>query len=219
MVNDDIDAIIVRGEERTLELNSKYEGLSFEDLSNFKSEASVQQWEGEDFRGNRKTLQFNPLALSKRERKLNYSVDSYFKETMRAGPSKTEKPPKIPRAPKQIQMQDFQFFPPRLAELQEQEMAAHKRMNDIPAVTRDAVSEDDTPEKLEEERKGAQEFIDSGVCSTSSARSIGLTGTQPSHSQRSSYEKKRSSPRKVSSSGADATSSSSCARSRPTAGK
>ena len=104
MVNDDIDAIIHRGEERTQQLNSKYEGLSFEDLSNFKSEASVQQWEGEDFRGQRKTLQFNPLALSKRERKLNYSVDSYFKETMRAGPSKTEKAPKIPRAPKQIQM-------------------------------------------------------------------------------------------------------------------
>lgn len=124
MINDDIEAIIQRGEARTTELNSKYEGLTFEDLSNFKSEASVQQWEGEDFRagvsdlflGNaqdilielglqqRKALQFNPLALSKRERKLNYSVDSYFKETMRAGPSKTEKAPKMPRAPKQIQM-------------------------------------------------------------------------------------------------------------------
>ena len=104
MVNDDIDAIIQRGEERTQQLNSKYEGLSFEDLSNFKSEASVQQWEGEDFRGQRKTLQFNPLGLSKRERKLNYSVDLYYRETMRAGPSKTEKAPKVPRAPKQIQM-------------------------------------------------------------------------------------------------------------------
>ena len=50
MINDDIEAIINRGEERTQQLNSKYEGLSFEDLSNFKSEASVQQWEGEDFR-------------------------------------------------------------------------------------------------------------------------------------------------------------------------
>jgi SWI/SNF-related matrix-associated actin-dependent regulator of chromatin subfamily A member 5 len=50
MINEDIDAIILRGEERTTELNSKYEGLTFEDLSNFKSEASVQQWEGEDFR-------------------------------------------------------------------------------------------------------------------------------------------------------------------------
>jgi SWI/SNF-related matrix-associated actin-dependent regulator of chromatin subfamily A member 5 len=50
MINDDIEAIVKRGEERTLELSSKYEGLNFEDLSNFKSDASVQQWEGEDFR-------------------------------------------------------------------------------------------------------------------------------------------------------------------------
>ena len=163
MINDDIDAIIARGESRTQELNSKYEGLSFEDLSNFKSEASVQQWEGEDFRGPRKALQFNPLSLSKRERKLNYSVDSYFKETMRAGPSKTEKAPRIPRAPKQVQMQDFQFFPPRLAELQEQELAAHKRLNDIRAVTREPAGPEDTPDVLEKERQEAQDFIDQGV--------------------------------------------------------
>jgi len=50
VINEDIDAIIARGEERTIELNSKYEGLNLEDLNNFKSDASVQQWEGEDFR-------------------------------------------------------------------------------------------------------------------------------------------------------------------------
>jgi len=50
MIDDDIDGIIQRGEKRTAELSNRYEGLSFEDLSNFKSEASVQQWEGEDFR-------------------------------------------------------------------------------------------------------------------------------------------------------------------------
>lgn len=50
MIDDDIDAIIHRGEERTNELNSKYEGLNLEDLNNFKSDASVQQWDGEDFR-------------------------------------------------------------------------------------------------------------------------------------------------------------------------
>ena len=49
-VNDDIDAIILRGEERTAELSSKYEGLNLEELNNFKSDASVQQWEGGDFR-------------------------------------------------------------------------------------------------------------------------------------------------------------------------
>jgi SWI/SNF-related matrix-associated actin-dependent regulator of chromatin subfamily A member 5 len=50
-IGDDIEAIIMRGEERTASLNAKYEGLNLEDLSNFKSDSSVQQWDGEDFRG------------------------------------------------------------------------------------------------------------------------------------------------------------------------
>ena len=50
MINDDIDAIIQRGEERMVELNSKYEGLYLDRLNNFKSDATVQQWKGEDFR-------------------------------------------------------------------------------------------------------------------------------------------------------------------------
>ena len=65
MINDDIDAIIQRGEERTTVLNSKYEGLTFEDLSNFKSEASVQQWEGEDFRSVSSEVQiYLPFAMT-----------------------------------------------------------------------------------------------------------------------------------------------------------
>ncbi|KAF8435837.1 SNF2 family N-terminal domain-containing protein [Boletus edulis BED1] len=161
LINDDIEAIIQRGEERSAELNSKYEGLNLEDLSNFKSDSSLQQWEGEDFRaGGRKSLNLNMLSLSKRERKLNYSVDSYFKDTLRAGPSKTEKAPKMPRAPKQIQIQDFQFFDPALALLQERELAVFKRLNGIAATTREPQGPDDTPEKLEAERAPAQEFID-----------------------------------------------------------
>ncbi|EKM84445.1 hypothetical protein AGABI1DRAFT_97308 [Agaricus bisporus var. burnettii JB137-S8] len=160
LVNDDIEEIIQRGEERTAQLNNKYEGLNLEDLSNFKSDASVQQWEGEDFRTGRKQLGLNLLSLSKRERKSNYSVDSYFKDTLRAGTSKIEKAPKMPRAPKQIAIQDFQFFPPELAALQERELAVYKRLNGIPAVARDPQSEDDTPEKLEDERAAAQLFID-----------------------------------------------------------
>jgi len=48
VINEDIDAIIARGEGRTVKSNSKYEGLNLEDLNNFKSDATVQQWEGED---------------------------------------------------------------------------------------------------------------------------------------------------------------------------
>ncbi|KAF9237041.1 SNF2 family N-terminal domain-containing protein [Melanogaster broomeanus] len=160
LINEDIEAIIQRGEERTAELNSKYEGLNLEDLSNFKSDSSLQQWEGEDFRSGRKSLNLNLLSLSKRERKTNYSVDSYFKDTLRAGPSKTEKAPKAPRAPKQIQIQDFQFFDPALAQLQERELAVFKRLNGIAATVREPQGAEDTPEQLEAERAAAQEFID-----------------------------------------------------------
>ena len=52
----------------------------------------------------KKSLNFNLLSLSKRERKTNYSVDSCFKDTLRAGPSKTDKAPKMSQAPKQIAM-------------------------------------------------------------------------------------------------------------------
>jgi hypothetical protein len=34
----------------TVELNNKYKGLNLDDLNNFKLDATVQQWEGEDFR-------------------------------------------------------------------------------------------------------------------------------------------------------------------------
>lgn len=49
MIDDDIDNIILQGEERTAELNSKYAGLNFDDLNNFKSD-SMLQWEGEDYK-------------------------------------------------------------------------------------------------------------------------------------------------------------------------
>ena len=48
-IDEDIDAIILQGEERTAELNSKYETFNFDDLNNFKSD-SMLQWEGEDFK-------------------------------------------------------------------------------------------------------------------------------------------------------------------------
>lgn len=49
-MDDDIDKIIQMGEERTAELNSKYETLNFDDLNNFKSD-SMLQWEGEGSKG------------------------------------------------------------------------------------------------------------------------------------------------------------------------
>ena len=58
-IDDDIDKIIQHGEERTAELNSKYEGFNFDDLNNFKSD-SMLQWEGEEGAKNvRSVLRFS----------------------------------------------------------------------------------------------------------------------------------------------------------------
>lgn len=43
------------------------------------------------------------IEPSKRERKSNYSVDSYYKEAMSTGPAKVAKA-RVPRAPKQLAM-------------------------------------------------------------------------------------------------------------------
>lgn len=55
LIDDDIDEIIRRGEEKTKEINSKYAGLDLDALNNFKSESLVNTWEGEDY-GNRVSL-------------------------------------------------------------------------------------------------------------------------------------------------------------------
>lgn len=51
LIDDDIDEIIKRGEEKTASINSKYAGLDLDALNNFKSESMVNTWEGEDFAG------------------------------------------------------------------------------------------------------------------------------------------------------------------------
>merc|ERR1719445_2448539 len=63
----------------------------------------------------------NWIAPPKRERKANYAVDAYFREALRTGASEP-KAHKAPRPPKQPIVQDFQFFPPRLFELLDQEI-------------------------------------------------------------------------------------------------
>ncbi|KAF8695662.1 SNF2 family DNA-dependent ATPase, partial [Rhizoctonia solani] len=160
LIDADIEAIIAHGEERTAELNSKYAGLNLEDLNNFKSESMTATWEGEDFQNKRKTIGLNWIQPTKRERKGNYSIDQYYKEAMRAGPSKTDKAPRVPRAPKQLLVQDHQFFDPRFVELQEREAAAWKKSQGFKVPLREPVDDTETPEMLEEERKQEQEIID-----------------------------------------------------------
>lgn len=91
----------------------------------------------------------NWIEPPKRERKANYAVDAYFREALRVSEPKA---PKVgtrcfmllvrrmmlkihclkptfqaPRPPKQPNVQDFQFFPPRLFELLEKEILFYRK--------------------------------------------------------------------------------------------
>ncbi|KAF7726770.1 hypothetical protein EC973_008458 [Apophysomyces ossiformis] len=159
--NDDIDEILRRGEEKTVELNKKYSNLNIDDLKNFSSE-SAYQWNGEDWSSKRKAsgLGLSWLGPAKRERKANYAVDDYYKEALRTS-SKTASA-KAPR-PKKYAIEDFQFFPRRLVELNEKDtLYLRKTLGyKLPAIP-----EAGTPEEqgaLEKERAEEQRKIEEAM--------------------------------------------------------
>lgn len=157
-IDDDIDAIIKRGEARTEELSEKYKGFNLDELNNFRSGETAYEWEGENFQrpgGSSGGIRGLWIEPSKRERRTNYSVDAYFKEAMRVG----SKPQiKAPRAPKQITVNEWQFFPPRLSELQARETAAYQRSIGYKVPAREP-KDSEMPEEVEEERQKEQAFI------------------------------------------------------------
>merc|ERR1719429_960508 len=127
----DIDLLLETGEKKTAENNKKLGELGESSLRQFtldtKPEDSVYNFEGEDFREKqREEIGINWIAPPKRERKANYAVDAYFKEALRTG-SNEPKAHKAPRPPKQPIVQDFQFFPPRLFELLDQEIYHYRQ--------------------------------------------------------------------------------------------
>ncbi|XP_069545380.1 SWI/SNF-related matrix-associated actin-dependent regulator of chromatin subfamily A member 5 isoform X1 [Brachyistius frenatus] len=126
ITDDDIDAILERGERKTMEMKEKMSTLGESTLRNFTMDtenSSVYTFEGEDYREKKKVIT-NWIEPPKRERKANYAVDAYFREALRVSEPKA---PKAPRPPKQPNVQDFQFFPPRLFELLEKEILFYRK--------------------------------------------------------------------------------------------
>jgi SWI/SNF-related matrix-associated actin-dependent regulator of chromatin subfamily A member 5 len=159
--DDDIEEILARGEERTKELSAKYEKLGLDDLQKFSSE-SAYEWNGKDF-AVKKDIGISWINPAKRERtQQNYSMDKYFKQTMAS--AKAEQKPKVPRAPRQVACHDYQFFPSRLRELQEQETAFFRKENSYKAPLPEGEEEDLEERKAEQARQ--QEEIDNAVALT-----------------------------------------------------
>lgn len=125
--DDDIDAILNAGESRTKALNARYEKLGIDDLQKFTSE-SAYEWNGEDFAARKKDVGISWINPAKRERKEQiYSIDKYYKQALNTGGRTADTKPKAPRAPKQVPVHDYQFYPPRLRDLQDRETAYYRK--------------------------------------------------------------------------------------------
>ncbi|XP_060768808.1 probable global transcription activator SNF2L1 [Neoarius graeffei] len=171
LTDEDIDTILERGAKKTAEMNERMQNLGESSLRNFTmdtgaTETSLYNFEGEDYREKQKMNMMEWIEPPKRERKANYAVDAYFREALRVSEPRA---PKAPRPPKQPNIQDFQFFPPRLFELLELEILHYRktigykvpRASDIPnaaPVQKEEQKKIDeaeplTPEETEEKEK------------------------------------------------------------------
>lgn len=158
LTDDDIDAILKHGEERTAQLNARYEKLGIDDLQKFSSE-NAYEWNGENFSKTKKEIGVNWINPSKRERKeQSYSMDKYYRQALSTGGRTADTRPKAPRAPKQVPVHDYQFFPPQLRELQDRETAYYRKEigYKVPLTDREDLTESDK----EAERSLEQQEID-----------------------------------------------------------
>jgi SWI/SNF-related matrix-associated actin-dependent regulator of chromatin subfamily A member 5 len=171
---DALDAVLRKGEERTAELNAKYEKLGLDDLQKFTSD-SAYEWNGETFQPRKKDIGLTWINPSKRERKeQSYSMDKYYRQALMTGNRQESKKERMPRPPKQIVIHDYQFFPAELQELQDKETAWYRKENNLKAPLNEGTEEDlesrvadqelaqqeiDEAEPLTEEEKAEKERL------------------------------------------------------------
>ncbi|KAI6793761.1 chromatin remodelling complex ATPase chain ISW1 [Hortaea werneckii] len=156
----DFDDILRQGEEKTKQMNAKYEKLGLDDLQKFSTEsASAYEWNGESFINRKKDIGINWINPAKRERKeQSYSMDKYYRNALMTGGPRPDPKPKVPRAPKQQAMHDYQFFDSRLGFLQDKETAWFRKENNLKAPLADG--EEDTLEQRTADQELEQQAID-----------------------------------------------------------
>ncbi|CAF0763735.1 unnamed protein product [Didymodactylos carnosus] len=163
----DIDLVLAEGEQKTQESRKKFEALGENQLRKFtidnsdttdgdgKETGSIYKFEGEDYREKQSSgLGIKWIEPPKRERKANYAVDAYFREALRMTEPRA---PKAPRPPRQPNVQDFQFFPPRLFELLDREIYAYRKQIGYKAVRDPDLDENEGKQQQQEEQKKIDE--------------------------------------------------------------
>eukprot|EP00126_Sphaerothecum_destruens_P003753 Sdes_comp17535_c0_seq1m6779 len=161
ITDEDIDTILSHGEKKTLELSEKLTAAGVDELQSFSLDTgdyNVYSFEGEDYRKKQADngILMNWIEPPKRERKINYNTDQYFRDALRANTD--PKVPKAPRPPKQPNIADFQFYPARLLELLDKEIFFYRKSISYKAVL--DREEGESFEEAESRRQLDQEKID-----------------------------------------------------------
>lgn len=180
LTDEDIDTILMKGEQKTQEEQKKLDSLGESSLRAFTLDteqpgSSLYQFEGEDYREKQKLSALGSwIEPPKRERKANYAVDAYFKEALRVAEPKA---PKAPRPAKQPIVQDFQFFPPRLFELLDQEIYWHRKSIGWKAPKNPDLGTEANKAQREEQRKidEAEQLSDEEIAEKESLLTQGFT--------------------------------------------
>ena len=116
--DEDIDALIAKGEERTsamqakLQTNAQHNLASFTLSGDLDTEKDILSFEGKNYRDNNKD-DGNFINLPQRERKRNYDVNEYYREAMNSGSSNIKNHTADATSKKRRKgpvLQDFQLF-------------------------------------------------------------------------------------------------------------
>lgn len=150
ITDDDIDAILAKGEERTETMKSKIAADMQHNLANFSlagdaNVSSLYEFEGEVFSKDTNSGQILPstfIALPQRERKSNYNEDEYYRQ--QAGLSKPKKPKKPGSdAIKVPVVHDYQFFKhDRMVELLTKKTQLENRRKELTRQIKEAKTEE-----------------------------------------------------------------------------
>jgi len=135
--DEDIDALIAKGEERTSQMQAKLSTDAKHNLADFSlldnDEKDTFSFGGKNYRGEGSNDTGNFINLPQRERKRNYDVNEYYREALSTGSSTGMRAHLADAAKKRMKkgpnMQDFQLYNrTRLEEIykKEQELLREK---------------------------------------------------------------------------------------------
>ena len=139
--DEDIDALIAKGEEKTNAMQAKLQTNAQHNLADFtllaEDETGIDTFSfgGQNYRDANKEAAGNFITLPQRERKRNYDVNEYFRETMNTGGSSGMKAHAADAAIKKRRkgpaLHDFQLFDKeRLDQIAEVERSLAARKED-----------------------------------------------------------------------------------------